>query len=141
MPSLIVYQNYVHGQYISNGTGEAFEVINPATGQVSYLVEEANEAVQQAAVESAKSGFAEWSKMTAVERSRILLKAAALLREHNDELAAGEVLDTGKPWQEASVVDVVTGADSIEFLQALPQVLKVISSRLVMIFIIHVANH
>ncbi len=119
MPSLIVYQNYVHGQYISNGTGETFEVINPATGQVSYLVEEANEAVQQAAVESAKSGFAEWSKMTPIERSRILLKAAALLREHNDELAAGEVLDTGKPWQEASVVDVVTGADSIEFFAGL----------------------
>ena len=115
MPSLIVYQNYVHGQYMPNGTGETFAVINPATGQVSYLVETANEAVLQAAIKSAKSGFATWSKMTAIERSRILLKAVALLREHNDELAAGEVLDTGKPWQEASVVDVVTGADSIEF--------------------------
>ena len=76
MPSLTVYQNYVHGQYISNGTGETFEVINPATDQVSYLVETANEAVQQAAIESAKSGFGEWSKMTAVERSRILLKCS-----------------------------------------------------------------
>ena len=119
MPSLIVYQNYVHGQYLSNGTGETFAVVNPATGQVCYLVETANEVIQQAAIESAKSGFAEWSKMTAVERSRILLKAVALLREHNDELAAGEVLDTGKPWQEASVVDVVTGADSIEFFAGL----------------------
>ncbi|WP_028865669.1 betaine-aldehyde dehydrogenase [Psychromonas aquimarina] len=119
MSSLIVYQNYVHGRYISNGTGETFPVVNPATGQISYLVETADEAVQQAAIESAKSGFAQWSKMTAVERSRILLKAAALLREYNDELAAGEVLDTGKPWQEASVVDVVTGADSIEFFAGL----------------------
>jgi betaine-aldehyde dehydrogenase len=119
MSSLIVYQNYVHGQYISNGTGETFEVINPATGQVSYLVESANETVLQAAIDSAKSGFIEWSKMTAVERSRILLKAVALLREHNDELAAVEVLDTGKPWQEASVVDVVTGADSIEFFASI----------------------
>ncbi|WP_019615353.1 betaine-aldehyde dehydrogenase [Psychromonas ossibalaenae] len=119
MPTLVVYQNYVHGQYMPNGTGETFEVINPATGQVSYLVERADEAVQQAAINSAKSGFATWSKMTAIERSRILLKAASLLREHNDELAAGEVLDTGKPWQEASVVDVVTGADSIEFFAGL----------------------
>jgi len=115
MPSLVVYQNYIHGQYLSNDTGETFEVINPATGQVSYLVETANEAVQQAAIESAKSGFAVWSKMTPIERSRIMLKAVALLREHNDELAVGEVLDTGKPWQEASVVDVVTGTDTIEF--------------------------
>ena len=119
MSSLTVYQNYVHGQYMSNGTGETFEVINPATGQVSYLVETANEAVLQAAIESAKGAFVEWSKMTAVERSRILLKATALLREHNDELAAAEVLDTGKPWQEASVVDVVTGTDVIEFFAGL----------------------
>ena len=119
MSSLVVYQNYVHGQYISNGTGETFEVTNPATGQVSYLVESATEVVQQAAIQSAKSGFAIWSKMMPIERSRILLKAVSLLRENNDELAAGEVLDTGKPWQEASVVDVVTGADSIEFFAGL----------------------
>ena len=119
MSSLSVYQNYVHGQFISNGTGETFEVINPATGEVSYLVETATQAIQQAAIESSKSGFAIWSKMTPIERSRILLKAVALLREHNDDLAKGEVLDTGKPWQEASVVDVVTGADSIEFFAGL----------------------
>jgi betaine-aldehyde dehydrogenase len=119
MSSLNIYQNYVHGQFIANGTGETFEVINPATGEVSYLVETATQAIQQAAIESSKSGFAIWSKMTAIERSRILLKAVTLLREHNDDLAKGEVLDTGKPWQEASVVDVVTGADSIEFFAGL----------------------
>jgi len=119
MSSLITYQNYVHGQYVSNGTGETFEVINPATGQVSYFVETANETIQQAAIQSAQSGFEKWSKMSAIERSRILLKAVTLLREHNDELAIGEVIDTGKPWQEASEVDVVTGADSIEFFAGL----------------------
>lgn len=117
--SLVVHQNYVHGQSLSNDTGETFEVINPATGEVSYLVEVADEKIQQAAIESAKTGFAIWSKMTPMERSRILLKAVAILRERNDELAAIEVQDTGKPWQEASVVDVVTGADSIEFFAGL----------------------
>ncbi|UCX04619.1 betaine-aldehyde dehydrogenase [Shewanella glacialimarina] len=119
MSALITYQNYVHGKYIANGSGETFQVINPATGEVSYLVEVATEAVQQAAIESAKAGFATWSAMSPIERSRILLKAVALLREQNDDLAAGEVLDTGKPWQEASVVDIVTGADSIEFFAGL----------------------
>jgi len=113
--SLVTYKNYVHGQSLSNDTGETFEVINPANGEVSYLVEVADTRIQQATIESAKIGFATWSKMTAMERNRILLKAVALLRERNDELAAIEVQDTGKPWQEASVVDVVTGADSIEF--------------------------
>ena len=113
--SLVTYKNYVHGQSLSNDSGETFEVINPANGEVSYLVEVADASIQQATIESAKIGFATWSKLTAMERNRILLKAVALLRERNDELAVIEVQDTGKPWQEASVVDVVTGADSIEF--------------------------
>ena len=113
--SLVTYKNYVHGQSLSNDSGETFEVINPANGEVSYLVEVADASIQQATIESAKVGFATWSKLTAMERNRILLKAVALLRERNDELAVIEVQDTGKPWQEASVVDVVTGADSIEF--------------------------
>lgn len=117
--SLVVYPNYIHGQALKNHSGETFEVINPATGKVNYLVEVADEKTQQAAIESAKAGFAVWSAMSAIERSRILLKAVALLRERNDELAAVEVQDTGKPWQEASVVDVVTGADSIEFFAGL----------------------
>ncbi|GIU16448.1 NAD/NADP-dependent betaine aldehyde dehydrogenase [Shewanella sp. c952] len=117
--SLVVYPNYIHGQALKNSSGETFEVINPATGKVNYLVEVADEKIQQAAIESAKAGFAVWSAMTTFERSRILLKAVALLRERNDELAAIEVQDTGKPWQEASVVDVVTGADSIEFFAGL----------------------
>jgi len=116
---LIKYKNYVDGAYTSNGTGETFDVTNPATGQVIYQVEVADELIKRKAIESAKRGFALWSAMSATERSRILLKAVDLLRERNDELAEVEVLDTGKPWQEASVVDVQSGADSIEFFAGL----------------------
>ena len=90
--SLPVVQNFVHGRFLANSTGETFPVVNPATGQVIYEVEVADESVQQAAIESARAGFAEWSAMPAIERSRILLRAVALLRERNDELAAVEDL-------------------------------------------------
>lgn len=117
--SLVTYKNYVDGTYLSNASGEVFKVTNPATGEVIYQVEVADEKIQAAAIQSAKQGFAIWSAMSHMERCRLLLKAVALLRERNDELAKIEVLDTGKPWQEASVVDVVTGADSIEFFAGL----------------------
>ena len=99
---------------MANDSGETFDVINPATGKVIYQVEVADEKIKQQVMASAQRGFATWSAMSAIQRSRILLKAVALLRERNDELAKIEVLDTGKPWQEASVVDVESGADSIE---------------------------
>ncbi|AAZ26844.1 betaine-aldehyde dehydrogenase [Colwellia psychrerythraea] len=117
--SLVRYRNFVDGAYMANDSGETFDVINPATGKVIYQVEVADGKIKQEAITSAQSGFATWSAMSAIQRSRILLKAVALLRERNDELAEIEVLDTGKPWQEASVVDVESGADSIEFFAGL----------------------
>ncbi|RJE77562.1 betaine-aldehyde dehydrogenase [Pseudoalteromonas sp. MSK9-3] len=114
-----IYQNFVHGRYLANQSGECFDVTNPATGEVIYQVEVADESVQEAAINSAKSGFSVWSAMTPIERSRILLKAVELLRTRNDELAKIEVLDTGKPWQEAECVDVQTGADVIEYFAGL----------------------
>ncbi|WP_088329479.1 betaine-aldehyde dehydrogenase [Lacimicrobium sp. SS2-24] len=113
------FKNYVHGKFIDNRSGETFDVINPATGKLAYQVEVADESVQHAAIDSARKGFATWSSMTPVERSRILYRAVALLREHNDRLARLEVIDTGKPIQEAKEVDVVTGADAIEFFAGL----------------------
>jgi betaine-aldehyde dehydrogenase len=113
------YKNFVNGQYLANRTGECFDVINPATSKVIYRVEVADKYIQQNAIKSAQQGFALWAKMSGVERSRVLLKAVSLLRANNDELAAIEVADTGKPWQEASVVDIQSGADAIEFFAGL----------------------
>lgn len=118
------YHSYIHGQYLANDNGDTFAVTNPATGDIIYHVDSSDEKVQQAAIDSAKQGFAVWSQMSAVERNRILLKAVSLLREHNDTLAEIEVHDTGKPWQEASMVDVVTGADSIEFFANIASALE-----------------
>lgn len=115
----MILKNFINGEYLDNSSGKTFDVINPATGLLAYKVEVADEKIRLAAIESSQNGFEIWSAMTSFERNRILLKAVALLRERNDELAKIEVIDTGKPWQEASVVDVVTGADSIEYFAAL----------------------
>lgn len=110
-----VYQSFVNGKALKNQSGETFDVVSPGTGKVIYRVEQADASVMTAAVESAQKGFKAWSALTGKERGRILTKAVALLHERNDELAAVEVADTGKPWQEAVAVDVITGADSLEF--------------------------
>lgn len=106
---------FINGQLTTATSGEHFATVNPATGETIAQIDQASADDVQAAVDAAKQGFAVWSRMTAMERSRILLKAVALLRERNDELAMLEVLDTGKPLQEAVEVDVVTGADAIEY--------------------------
>ena len=53
--------------------------------------------------------------MSGAQRGRVLNRAVQLLRLRNDEIAALEVADTGKPISEAIDVDVASGADCIEY--------------------------
>jgi betaine-aldehyde dehydrogenase len=92
-----------------------FDSINPATGEPLAKIYSTSEAQLELAVKSATKAFPAWAATSPVERARILLRAAALLRERNDALARTETLDTGKAWSETSAVDVVTGADVLEY--------------------------
>lgn len=116
---------YIHGQYIPVRTdAEKFDNIHSATGTVINQVQITTQEEINQAVESAKQGQAIWASMTAIERSRILLKAVAILRKRNDELAKIETLDTGKPLSETLYVDIVTGADVIEYYAGLAVALE-----------------
>lgn len=95
--------------------GETFDTINPATGERLRQVRIADRQVVEAAVKAAREGFAVWSAMTGADRGRILVKAAELLRARNHELARLESLDTGKPIQETEAVDILSGADCLEY--------------------------
>ncbi|MDX2421045.1 MAG: betaine-aldehyde dehydrogenase [Amphritea sp.] len=110
---------YINGRYQNATSGETFNSINPATGEVLAEVQQASLADVDLAVAAAQAGFKVWSAMSGAERGRILMKAVSLLRERNDELALLEVLDTGKPLQEANCVDIATGADVIEYYAGL----------------------
>ena len=101
--------------HLVHGSGEPFTSVNPATGQAFATLHDALQADVDAAVIAAQRGFEVWSAMTGTERGRILRKAADILRSRNAELAALEVQDTGKPIQEALMVDVMSGADCIEY--------------------------
>ncbi|SFN20581.1 betaine aldehyde dehydrogenase [Izhakiella capsodis] len=110
---------YIHGKLSDASSNETFQSINPANGEVLAQVQRASEADVERAVASAEQGQRIWAAMTATERSRILLRAVAILRERNDELAQLETLDTGKPISETSAVDIVTGADVLEYYAGL----------------------
>ncbi len=110
---------YIDGAYVDAGSDATFEAINPATGEVLAHVQRATEADVEKAVESAERGQKVWAAMTAMQRSRILRRAVDILRERNDELAQLETLDTGKSYSETRYVDIVTGADVLEYYAGL----------------------
>ena len=112
-------QNFIDGQYIANSTGEKLSVVNPATGEIIYYVELLDDILKESAIRSAKDGFLVWSSMSDAERGRILNKAAQLIRNRIKDLAMVEVCDTGKPLQEALSVDIISGAEALEFFGGL----------------------
>ncbi|MCH4144043.1 betaine-aldehyde dehydrogenase [Acetobacter peroxydans] len=112
-----ICRSWVGGQSLPS-TGERFPVVNPATGEVLTHAESATAETVAAAVESARAGQKVWAAMTGAERGRILRRAADLLRENNSELARLETLDTGKPLAETEAVDILSGADAVEYFGA-----------------------
>jgi betaine-aldehyde dehydrogenase len=113
--------SYIGGAYVRNQSGATFVTRHPGNDQPICEVETAGEPEVNAAVAAARAAFEGWSTTRAVERGTILRRAATLLRERNDELAALETLDTGKPIAETSVVDIATGADVIEYFAGVAQ--------------------
>ncbi|SEH97955.1 betaine-aldehyde dehydrogenase [Pseudomonas asplenii] len=110
---------YIDGGYTDAGSDATFDAINPANGEVLAKVQRATREDVERAVVSAEKGQKIWAAMTAMERSRILRRAVEILRERNDELAALETLDTGKAYSETRYVDIVTGADVLEYYAGL----------------------
>ena len=119
MPRFDEQQLYIGGRYVPATSGASFETVNPANGEVLARVQRASQADVERAVASAVEGQKVWAAMTAMQRSRILRRAVAILRERNDELAELETLDTGKPLAETRSVDIVTGADVLEYYAGL----------------------
>ncbi|KAG9248941.1 aldehyde dehydrogenase domain-containing protein [Calycina marina] len=110
-----IQQLYYDGKYQPATSSKTFQTIDPSTSKPLAEVQAASHADIDSAVASARTAFYSWSQTSPVERSRILLKAVSLLRAQNDTIAKTETQDTGKPFSETSTVDIVTGADTLEY--------------------------
>ena len=94
---------------------DSFDTLNPATGEVLATIKIDGQAEVDKAVGRAAEAQALWARTAGVERGRILHRAAQLLTERNEQIARLEAQDTGKPIQETLAVDVLSGADAIEY--------------------------
>ncbi|MDN3555512.1 betaine-aldehyde dehydrogenase [Halomonas maura] len=110
---------YIDGRRVDATSGESFPVVNPFDGSTLAEVQQASEADVDAAVAAARRGQQAWAAMSGMERGRILQRAVALLRERNDAIAELESRNTGKPISETAAVDIVTGADVLEYYAGL----------------------
>ena len=107
-------QLFINGQWQAPAEGKTLPVLNPATGKEIGRVAHASRPDLDKALQAAQKGFEVWRDMVPAERSKIMRKAAALMRERADTIAPLLTQEQGKPLAEAKV-ETLAAADIIEW--------------------------
>jgi succinate-semialdehyde dehydrogenase / glutarate-semialdehyde dehydrogenase len=105
---------FIGGEWLSGQGRKGEDVINPATGKTLAHLPHASAADLDAALAAAAKGFATWKATSAYDRSKIMRKAADLLRERHDHVSKVMVQEQGKIYAEARA-EVLASADIIDW--------------------------
>ena len=107
-------QLFLNGEWRDALAKESLEIINPATEEVIGKVSHARKEDLDIALNAAEKAFNSWKNVSAYERSKILRKAADIVRSKADEIATLMTLEQGKPLIEAKM-ETMGAADSIDW--------------------------
>ncbi len=102
-------QLFIDGKWQQPAEGKSLPVVNPATGKEIGRVAHAGRPDLDRALEAAKKGFEVWRDTVPAERSKIMRKAAALVRERAGEIAPLLTQEQGKPLAEAKAETMAAG--------------------------------
>ena len=107
-------QLHIDGAWTASKAGKSIPVMNPATGEANGAVAHAERADLDLALDATARGFAVWRRVSAFDRSKLLRKAADLLRSRAVDIARLMTLEQGKPLAEAKG-EALAGADVIDW--------------------------
>jgi acyl-CoA reductase-like NAD-dependent aldehyde dehydrogenase len=96
-----LFKNYIDGKWVESQSGERFERLNPATGELVGVFTKSGPAEVNAAVTAANKAFKSWRLFPAPKRGEILYKAAQLLLDRKEQLAREMTEEMGKVISEA----------------------------------------
>jgi acyl-CoA reductase-like NAD-dependent aldehyde dehydrogenase len=116
--------HFIGGRYVPSRSGTTFAVVNPATGAEVGQAADGNADDVEAAVQDAAKAQKVWAKMPARKRGALVHQCAALLKDHQEELARLIALETGKALRTESRVEAGVVADVFEFFGGLGSELK-----------------
>src|SRR3569832_2398285 len=90
--------HYIANQTHASTNGKTIPVIDPSDGQAYDEIQRGSAEDIDVAVRAARSCYESvWSKLSAAERGRLLLRLSQTIAEHAQELADLEQRDCGKP--------------------------------------------
>ncbi|TDQ01094.1 CoA-acylating methylmalonate-semialdehyde dehydrogenase [Labedaea rhizosphaerae] len=105
---------------VAERTGDVYD---PATGEVTGIVDYASAADVDEAVAAAKRAFPAWRKASLAARTSVLFKFRDLLAAHRDDVAAIITAEHGKVLDDAAG-EVQRALESVEFACGLPTAVR-----------------
>ena len=94
--------HFIDNRWVAPASGASIAVIDPSDGEIFDHIARGNGDDIALAVSAARRAYdGPWSKLSAAERGRLLLKLSARLQTHQEELAQIEARDCGKPLKQA----------------------------------------
>jgi malonate-semialdehyde dehydrogenase (acetylating)/methylmalonate-semialdehyde dehydrogenase len=118
-----VIGNFINGELSASKSGRTAPIFNPATGAQIKSVTLSTSDETEAAIGVAQAAFASWSKVTPLNRSRIMFRFKALLEQNIDQLAEMITLEHGKVLSDAKG-ELTRGIEVVEFACGIPHLLK-----------------
>ncbi|SAK39123.1 betaine-aldehyde dehydrogenase [Caballeronia glebae] len=109
------YELLINGEFVPPSGGDYSTNLDPSTENPIARVAQGTSADVDRAVQAARAALKPWNAIRAAERGRILMKLADLLRENQEELAALESLDAGKPISGVQRQDVPAAIDTLAY--------------------------
>ena len=83
------FRNLIGGKPMDAGDGRTIDVVSPSDGAVFTTIPRSGAAEIDRAVKAARKAFEEvWSRFTAIERGRLLMKLGEAILSRADELGA-----------------------------------------------------
>lgn len=105
---------YINGELVL-GQGEAYSVLNPATGTELCKIPEATLSQVMEAVDAAGRAWSGWARTAPKDRAVLLLKIADRVEAFGPELARLESNNCGKPYKAALNDEIPAIADVFRF--------------------------
>ena len=105
----------IDGAWTKGAKGRTIPIVNPATEEVIGQLAHAETADLDRALAAAEKGFRQWKKVSSFDRYKVMRKAAELIRQRVDEIAALMTMEQGKPVIEAKG-ETLLAADIIELM-------------------------
>jgi succinate-semialdehyde dehydrogenase/glutarate-semialdehyde dehydrogenase len=103
---------YIDGAW--RKTADDLPVVDPATEKVIGRLPRAGISDLEDAIAAAELGFKTWRRTPPARRAAVLLKAAALMRERQEEIATAITAEHGKPLPQARL-EVIRGCEFFEW--------------------------